>query len=209
MKISRPHGFNTAMAAIIIAAMLVILGFLGYRFLTYNSQNASQQQTKPTPKGWLTYRSSHSTLQFSYPPSWKLNNNTSNIDSPAWLVEGVDLKGPNHFSMYFSLERRDHVNPAGQCALLWHGESVKINKNYVMVTESNNDNKDAYDVQLIQSDHTTPAGRSCNADFSLIPIDKDIGFNFSGSYLSAKPSATYLSLPEVQTAKAIFGSIKQ
>lgn len=167
--------------------------------------------------GWKTYKSSHSSITFSYPSSWEVINNKLN---GSYELENVSIYGPNNFELDFNLQT-NHVNPALSCASVYYGTVVPLNNQFVIVPTLDISNKDNVDtINLMTSTYKDNGKNSgCGLDFSPNPVGKTIGFTFSGAYIKQdnsyggtyilKPEASYFNLPEVKLAETVFASLRQ
>lgn len=171
----------------------------------------------PHLNGWTTYKSSHSSITFSYPSSWEAVNNKLNGN---YELESVSMYGPNNFQLDFNLQT-NHVNPALSCALVHFGTVVPLNEQFVILPTLDSSNKNNVDtINLMTVTYKDSGNRSgCGLGFYPNPVGNTMGFTFSGTYIKQdnsygvtyipKPETGYFNLPEVQTAKTVFASLKQ
>ena len=203
--------------------ILVIIGLVcTVSWYIWHVRANIEQSTSPTTltdkSGWKIYKSSHSSVQFSYPSSWALKQGKL-----FGSYEHVTINGPHTFIMDFKLGTMSSMAPYGgaSCTTGVIQSNESLNQQYVMVSQG--DNKVPPNTAVVNLMNVSnkyyyqPASHSCWLSWYANPIGNDEGFTFSGSYDISKadsiplslPTATYLSRPEVQTARAIFSSFKQ
>src|SRR5260370_2158713 len=88
-----------------VALVVVVVGLVGVSaFYNVHRYHPTSAGPTPTPSahqaGWLTYKSAHSPIQFSYPASWKMTEKGAS----GYELESVTLQGPNNFQMGYTLE---------------------------------------------------------------------------------------------------------
>lgn len=159
----------------------------------------------PAPKATeAVYKSSHSTIQFSYPASWKLTANA--LDT--YILENVTLQGPNNFQMNFELET-NHVNTGRSCVQAFFGAPVPVNASYIMIPTLDSANKNSISSINLMAASYSSSGSGCGLNFYPNPAGKTMGFTFAAGYAESKPATGYFDLPETQAAKLVFASLKQ
>jgi hypothetical protein len=202
-KDPKASGF-AAIEVILMGVALVVLALAGY-FVFNHSQGT---KTTAPAAGWLTYKSTHSSIQFSYPKSWQLKQ-VSPSGQPGYYLEDISLTGPNDFTLSFTLEKT-HARPLQNwsCQSPPKQTDVSINTQYKMVLT------DRRGVSLLATDPkgSVPDDPACGSLINLLGSDKL--FKFSGGYTTASTASTqsieaFANQPEVQTAKTIFSSLKQ
>jgi|GEM_PF-3617269 len=195
--------------------VLAVLLFFGVYAWQHSKKPATQVDTlsQTHPGVWITYNSSHSPLHFAYPSDWQLVQNTV---SGEFTLEDVSIKGPNSFVMRFILEK-NHVNTYGQCVLDYYGPNMKLNDSYTVASNLNITNSSEIDsLALISTSTTSSESKSgCPPDMSGLSTGTGMNFTFEAWYTTSdgktyapKASGNYFTLPEVQTAKTIFGSVQ-
>lgn len=223
----------TLFEILLVLLVIGLVGFIGIYVWVhhYRSQfqpvgtTPSSSVTPVNRSNWLTYRSTHSSIQFSYPSSWKFTKINPSTQ-PSYDLESVVLVGPNDFTMNFDLEQ-NHVNSGAACGIFGGttGTPVVLSNRYSIVPEVLY-NK-FYDLYLFSPSITSSELQNpCGLGWVNNPVEATMEFTFNGIYhqpsaappgamaqngngVVQKPLKNYINLPEVQTAKAIFSSFKQ
>jgi hypothetical protein len=197
-------GFSLVETLVII----VVLGLIGS--IGWHLYQTHHNDTKPvaTQPGWLTFKSTKSNITFSYPSTWKIRQSESSSG------ESATLYGPNHFQMYFTLQN-DYFSTA-DCTTTTYGAvlpPVTLSNGYKILAEAYGlDKQTVNGIDLGTTSQSTPTRfRICGVGN---PVGAKLFFTFQGLYttqsgsLSPKPATTFYSLPEVQTAKTMFTSLR-
>src|SRR2546421_12103209 len=178
----------------LMALVLIVLGLVGY----FAFNHYSGAETANPPAGWLTYKSTHSSTQFSYPKTWQLKQIPLS-GKPSYYLEDVSLTGPNKFALDFTLEEtHTRPNQVWSCQLLPKQTNVAINAQYKMVLT------DRSTVSLLATDPkgSVPDDYACGSLINTLAPDKL--FKFSGGYTTAGAASSQsiealANQPEVQT----------
>ncbi|HSX35977.1 MAG TPA: hypothetical protein VLH84_03535 [Patescibacteria group bacterium] len=215
----RQLGFSLVELFLIVfaVALVALTGvYIWHRSHPTSNSAVTDPGTTTGTSGWLTYKSTHSTIRFSYPSSWKLTKG----EASGYVLEDITLDGPHNFEMNFNLATT-HVNPAMSCATAYFGTVVPLNDAYVIVPTLANDNhKNIDSINLMSSAYKTASGQGgCGLGFYPNQVGKTMGFIFSGGYVKSsgddsglsdpKPASEYFDLSEVKTAKTIFANLEQ
>jgi len=202
-KTNRQHGFSAltiviAMAGVIVVALVAVS-------IYRNSKAASLKKATTVGADWKTFQSAKSSITFKYPPTWKLTNINAG-ERPNYFREGVDLAGPNGFTLHYSYER-NHVNAALSCIKSYRHTPVVLSGQYQMIPEGAADNT-TYNVVLLETASNKLPATGCPLELYTNWVDDTTGFTFYGGYgpVPGKPTADFLKRPEVVTAKSIFST---
>lgn len=209
-------GFSTV-EVVLIVLIIGLIGFVGwYVHQARNKANGSynnaaanpvkRQSITDKPSGWLTCKSTHSSLKFMYPPSWHLKKNDLS-SSPSWMLEDVSLLGEQNFTLTFILEQR-HTLPLQNflCTKTYAAmpTNVTLNSQYILSIHS------AVVADILDANTNSLIPDQCGATQNA--VNPDTEFTFRGSYsdLSNKlTDASFLAKPEIQTTKAIFSTLQK
>jgi hypothetical protein len=195
-------GFSAAevLLAVLIVALLSSVGWYVFK------ANKQQSVTNKT-SGWLTYKSTHSSLQFMYPPNWQLKKNDLS-SSPSWLLEDVSLLGQQNFTLIFILQQQQHtLSPQNfMCTTTYSAmpTNVKLNSQYILSIHS------AIVADIVDANPNNLIPDRCGTTQNAVAPNME--FTFSGSYPNQRTNmtdASFLAKPEVQTAKTIFSTLKK
>lgn len=206
----RQSGFIPLFELVLIGiavAVMVVAGTVWWR--AANVQVSVQ-------KGWATYRSTHSSMQFQYPASWKLTVNAIDSVQDPLSLESATLTGDHGFTLNMHLSKTDHnvVVHTASCVL-----PPKVN----VLTQLQNNLEASYSSYSgnaldlwLASIGTPPAGygyatgqcRPRGNDFA--PLPNDLYATLIGSYNpdTSVPVADFLARADTKTAVAIFKTFK-
>jgi hypothetical protein len=230
---NKQKGFAFVETTLLLVVVCLVIGAGYYVWYRHNHSGSVAPSPKPVSNcgnvkdpstdctthlnGWTTYKSSHSSITFSYPSSWKA---VSNKLTPNYGLESITMYGPNNFQLDFNLDT-SHVNAAASCALVHYGTVVPLYNGLVIVpTIDSSSNGNVNTINLMSATYKDVSSHSgCGLSFYPNLVGKTMGYIFSGSYqmqdnslggtYTPKPESGYFNLPEVQTAKTVFESFKQ
>ena len=225
---------------ILMIGLLIIAAIAGAYFFFVRNQKQSNivinPKTKAVATGWLTYKSTHSDIEFSYPASRELADASSSATNKNTL-EQIELHGPRGFIMTYELDKQ-FVNPSMACVAGKYGPLVSINDNYNMAMElditKNVDFAFLESKNNISFNNAFKNGAGCGLNFypNIVAPKQQYTFSmhYDAVYSNAKncnsgknsqeltadcassrvgaTSTDYPALPEVVTAKAIFATFK-
>lgn len=200
-------GFSLVELLLIIVAIGLIGGAGLYVYQTHANKTKTVAATQP---GWLAYKSTKSSVSFSYPPNWHLKNLLSKSKTGG-LLEDVGLDGPNNFTMEYYLETPPTGPQNAACMAPPKSISTPLNNQYLMVLTYYTGGSSGTTITMRSANRNDLVSHNCQTFNSLA---SNLVFNFFGYYQYGSPhyhmtdSSAYLKLPEVRTAKAIFASFK-
>lgn len=204
----RPQSGFAVPEVILLGAVLAVVLTASVMVWRRHQNSVAHTSTPSGQSGWQLYKSAHSTVSFSYPSSWKLAQGTVS----GYTLEHVELQGPHHFQMSYQLET-DHLDTGRSCARAAFGAAIALKGWQIIPTLNTNDNTQVLSVSLVDSADATKSG--CPLSMYHNAVSDTMGFTFSGGYTAtdgqyaARLASTYFSQPEVQTAKAIFATLKK
>lgn len=192
----------------VIVLILALVGFIGYETSSRHKQptiktqpTTSHSVSQPVvPTSWLTYKSIHTPIQFSYPSDWKITHG----QETGTTLENVTFTGTNGFSMQFFLEKQHAPGVQNYMCTAPQGQTdTLLNNDYTMALEER-----TKDVFLLDNTSSNVLSGPCDTKLNIATPQTDFTFNgsYAGSTYGAESVDTYLKLPEVQTAKTIFSS---
>jgi hypothetical protein len=157
------------------------------------------------PAGWLTYKSSHSSLQFSYPADWKLASR-SQSGLGQYGLERVELYGLSGFEMAFDLETRHHSLMTVSCTTARIDKNVPVSSEYELSLDT------LRTISLYATDKRRRLPLACISKANSLPGNQQ--FTFTGSYPPtdshiSDSADTFLARSEVMTAKRIFSTVHE
>lgn len=233
-QINKPAVANSTFKLKILLLLLVlVVNVIGVIFLTLKPAVLTGNGSKHT--GWLTYKSTNSTVSFQYPPDWTL---TSIRDiSDKYELEHLSISTVSNFKIEYYLGKSKPRQTGGigvgvRCVLppsYWDVEDlpekyrihVQYRKAYVGETPEQFSLESAYGLQLFNYENPKPGygtsinSRICIKEYDIsLPNDSYAQMSASFRYVNnvgfaPYSVAEYLKLPEVKSAIEIFKTFKQ
>jgi len=229
--IIKPTANNSTFKLKIILLLVVLaISVIAAIFLTLKPAVLTGNGSKHT--GWLTYKSTNSTVSFQYPPDWTL---TSIRDiSNKYELEHLSISAVSNFKIDYYLGKSEPPFTGGLTYFCitppsyWDAEDlpekyrihVQYRKAYVGETPEQSSAEGAYGLQLFNYENPKPghgmSGKNLCFKEYYISLPNDSYAQLSASFIYGRgvdfapySVAKYLKLPEVKTAIEIFKTFTQ
>lgn len=221
-KLARNERGFSVVELLLVLVVVMILGGAGW--IVYKRQSPTTQPTAHTtqisPKtGWLMYKSTHSSVEFQYPASWKLEKRPiQSVDK--YTLESLSMTGTNGFTISYNLNKTNHDPIIYNAACISPPTVTVVShlSNKLAISYSSH-NDVAYDLWLGSVGSTikgygyaTGQCRVRGIDYVSLPNDEYVSLD--GAYLSSSSgqnngvkTADFLNKPEIKDAIDVFKSL--